>query len=200
VRFRTTRSTSADLAVAGAKGQPEHTCSLRDSGGPPKRLHPNAFSSYNCPAPEQQRQRWSFTEDVTSTATSTSQLDYFLLEYRGLQDELKRMREACDNLRHANLKGDMEALKASLDTKRPPRPILKRQRRLSDSGESSNGNEAAANLHPLDLGYYYGKHGSYSLERRPPRRLPPVVRHGHGGQQHNKPRRLLPQPQPRRHP
>ena len=117
--------------------------------------------------------------------------------YLGLQGELQRMRDACDNLKQANLRGDLEALKASLagSNRQPPRPILKRQSRLGEEA-------AAADLHhhqqqpqqPQNSLHYRSKHlgqGYYSLDR--PRARPTMYRH-------YKPRRLLPQPQPRRFP
>ena len=107
------------------------------------------------------------------------------------------MRDACDNLKQANLRGDLEALKASLAaSKQPqnqpaahPRPILKRQIQVDDEVGA-----AEAELQQRLL-YHRSKHlgqGYYSLDR--PTRRPPVQ------YRHYKPRRLLPQPQPRRFP
>ena len=106
------------------------------------------------------------------------------------------MRDACDNLKQANLRGDLEALKASLAaSKQPqdqpaahPRPILKRQIQVDDEVGA-----AEAELQQRLL-YHRSKHlgqGYYSLDR--PTRRPPVQ------YRHYKPRRLLPQPQPRRY-
>ena len=44
----------------------------------------------------------------------TQQLDTFLTEYRDLQIQLLKMRQACDNLRQEKVKKDMELLKSTL--------------------------------------------------------------------------------------
>ena len=134
---------------------------------------------------------------------------FFFFFYLGLQDELQRMRDACDNLKQANLRGDLEALKASLaattstntTTKHqqlqqihhPRKPILKRQLKVQDNDDDHMGAAAEADLQQRLL-YHRSQHlgqGYYSLDRQPTRR--PVQ------YRHYKPRRLLPQPQPRRY-
>ena len=53
-------------------------------------------------------------ERIVALEQRTRQLEGFLSEYRDLQDELVRMRKACDGLKQANLKRDMDELKAAL--------------------------------------------------------------------------------------
>ena len=121
------------------------------------------------------------------------------------------MRDACDNLKQANLRGDLEALKASLaattstntTTKHqlqqihhPRKPILKRQLKVQDNNDDHDDHIGAAAEADLQqrLLYHRSQHlgqGYYSLDRQPTRR--PVQ------YRHYKPRRLLPQPQPRRY-
>ena len=121
----------------------------------------------------------------------------------GLQDELQRMREACDNMKQANLRGELDSLKATLAVARPqqqqpsasssasqqqpqttiqhpPRPILKRHAQVGEEDLQ----------HHQRFYYHRSKHlgqGYYSLER--PLRRPNMYRH------YKPHRRLLPQPQ-----
>ena len=44
----------------------------------------------------------------------SAQLDRFLGEYRELQGQLSRMREACDGLRQVNLRRDLEELRTAI--------------------------------------------------------------------------------------
>ncbi len=44
----------------------------------------------------------------------SAQLDRFLREYRGLQEQLLRMREACDGLRQVNLRRDLDELRTAI--------------------------------------------------------------------------------------
>ena len=62
------------------------------------------------------RKRYEDIDDarLISLEHRTRQLDAFLTEYRDLQLELIEMRKACDSLKQANLKKDMEDLKSAL--------------------------------------------------------------------------------------
>ena len=62
------------------------------------------------------RKRYEDIDDarLISLEHRTRQLDAFLTEYRDLQLELIEMRKACDSLKQANLKTDMEDLKSAL--------------------------------------------------------------------------------------
>ncbi len=197
VRFKTSRS--------GAGGEPMHTCGkFSASSGVTSSI--DLSNNSNSRPQQQPHQRWSFNEDFYSGGASyynsytsgqsshrgqpfsspaSAQMGAFFHEYRSLQSELMRMREACDNLRHANLRGELESLKATVYnrsnkagfTKATPKPILKNSSQDSPRSSSVEDSEAVR-----------GQHANNYHQRSLDQHQPPL---------HNRQRRLLPQPQVR---